>query len=117
MEINLIVDFFFDNCPYLGMTREQLAEDIKKHIEYGTIVVLKDEKGIVGATNFNLDGDTAHIINTAVRQDLRNQDVLVEMLKFGFKKFPHGKFLIFDRQKTGNKNIKIPIELILGKKE
>lgn len=97
MLLDMIAQFLIDNGRYTQDALEELRQAIIQHMIYGTIVVMHDTVGIYGVTRFNIEGDTAYIMDCAVRKDKRFKGVLKEMTKEGLIRFPQIKRFRFER--------------------
>ncbi len=111
--------FLWENCQYLhkNNTIEQLRNAIEKHLEYKTIVIRLDDKGIVGVCRFNVDDEKeAEILDVAVREDYRHKDVLVQLLRQGLEMYPNVKQLRFFSQDKQREFVS-PVSLIQNKEK
>ena len=92
-----IADFYLKYKTYF--CREALEEAIRKHIEYGTITVLKDENGISGIMRFNMHGDCCHVLDLIIRKDLERRQMIKLIAIHSWAKFPHANFYRFERKR------------------
>jgi len=94
--IDRIVSFVLEYSTYTS--REALKEQIIKHLEYHTCVVLTDDKGITAFCRWNTDAiDTAHILDLIIRKDVRGQGLLQEVVHEGLKLFPDIKYIKYEK--------------------
>jgi hypothetical protein len=93
----MIAQFLHDNGLALQTDIETLRSVIQKHLEYNTIVTLYDDKGLYAVTVFNIIDKVCIVINSAVRKDRRNPQVLKDMIKEGLIRYPDTKYLKFER--------------------
>jgi len=91
-----IADFYLKHKTYF--CREALEEAIRKHIEYGTITVLKDENGISGIMRFNIHGDCCHVLDLIIRKDLERRQMIKLIAIHSWAKFPYANFYRFERE-------------------
>ena len=96
MTLDSIADFMIAHKPYF--CRVILENDIKKHLEYGTITILTDDKGISGVMRFNMEGECCHVLDLIVRKDLERNNMIKTIAIKSWAKFPHAKFYRFERK-------------------
>ena len=93
-----LIDFILKNDKVLVKPdRETLTRSILKHIHYGTIIVLKDEKGIYAVARWDIEGEVAHVFQVVLRPDRRNQRLIRVLVMMGISKFPSVKYLKYER--------------------
>jgi len=100
-EIEKITDFALKYLPY-NVPKSVVADYIKQHVGYGTFFVLYDNVDeIVAIARWNIseDGDTADILDFAIRPDWRkyNRLLMRQMLFKGWWGFPKVKRFTFER--------------------
>jgi hypothetical protein len=108
--VDEITDFFWSNCEYLHYknVKSEYKKDIQKHMEYKTLVYLESEDGIIGACRFNINDDTANILDVAVDKRYRNQGMLDRLFNLGHRLYPSVKIIHFHSMNNG-KNFNYPI--------
>jgi len=102
--INLdeIAEFVVNNGDglYSRLDWEVIKEYAQQHIDYKTILIIRDEKGIVAVCRWNMiSNDTAHIIDLVIRKGHPHKGLMRRMTIKGLKMYPNGKYLIFGRFK------------------
>jgi hypothetical protein len=99
--IDRLTEFFWDNCEYRHERnfKSEFKKVIEKHLEYKTLVYLESDCGIVGACRFNINNDTAEILDIAVDKRYRNKDMLQRMLQIGKRLYPMVTKLSFHSEK------------------
>lgn len=112
--IDKIADFVLKN--YRPFNRVALIERIKKHLVYGTYVLIGDENGIAAFCMFNIRANTAHILGIVIRKDLRSKGLIKLVASKLWHKFPYINWFIFDREeKYKDKKVRYtPIVRFLG---
>lgn len=100
-----IARFMLSNCPWKTGSLDETKEIIRKHIEYGTIIVLNDKVGITALVRFNQEGRTAKVLDCVIRKDKRSYGFIKQLLKYGMKKYNLSK-LVWERVKYPNRNKK-----------
>ena len=93
----MIAQFLHDNGLALQYDIETLRSVIQQHLLYNTLVTLYDEKGLYAVTRFNIVDKVCIVIDSAVREDKRNPQVLKDMIKEGLLRYPNTKYLKFER--------------------
>ena len=93
----MIAQFLHDNGLALQYDIETLRSVIQQHLLYNTLVTLYDDKGLYAVTRFNIIDKVCIVIDSAVRKDKRNPQVLKDMIKEGLLRYPHTKYLKFER--------------------
>ena len=98
-----IIDFILKegNGLYQQTERQTLEEIIRKHLEYGTAMVIrdKDTNNIVGVARWNMrDENIAHILDVIVAKDFRDFRLLKYMLALGVSKNPNAKWFYYERE-------------------
>lgn len=87
----------------LGGNTDTLIYQLRKHSEYGTLLVFRDDKGIYAVARWNIDLDIAYIIDAVIRKDKRGIGVIKEMAEWGRKRFPYVNYLRYERGAKGQK--------------
>ena len=82
---------------YRPFAKERIDDILKKHMEYRTIVILEDEKGISGLLRFNVYGECAHIIDLIVREDVERNGLIKLLTIYAWRNFPYLRFFRFER--------------------
>ena len=102
-----VVEFCIKYMPWENKNPTEVKDVIQKHIEYGTILIIKDE-GVSAVVRWNWvdeDNRVAKILDCAVRPDKRSLTYLKSILKFGVDKF-NAKSLVWDRTKYKGRPMK-----------
>ena len=110
--LNKIADFIQKYAPQYT-DRDKLKKYILKHYEFKTAFVGFDNKDeVTFVCRWNVEGDTATMLDFYIREDYRRQDLFPQLLKKGLWIFPQVKFLRYERfVKYPNKGfVVIPIE-------
>lgn len=92
-----VEQFYLTYRPLID--HELLRKAIEKHIEYGTITVLQDRKGISALLRFDIVGECLHVLDLIVRQDLERQGMIKLITLETWHKFPYLRFFRFERAK------------------
>lgn len=95
MTLDSIVDFII---YHMGGDKAQLSKDILRHREFDTITVVEDKKGIAGIARFNVHGETAHVLQTVIREDIKGLGILRLLVARSWHKFPYLRFITFNRK-------------------
>ena len=114
--ITKVAEFFLKESGY--KTGIEVAKDyIAKHLAFGTLLAMYDEKeNVCAVCRWNIDTlDTATILDLYVREDYRRKNIIQNFLIAGLKKFPSVTAIKFERQKKypGREFRIIPIRSIL----
>jgi hypothetical protein len=85
---------YYDDC--------NLEEWVQEHISYKTCNVIYDKDGeIIAVARWNVEGDTAEILDVTIRKDNRSISTLKELIrhcyKYGHIEFPFVKYIKFER--------------------
>jgi len=106
MDIEAIADFVIKYSPknkeksqYTEKDRELIKENIVKHINFKTCVIIMDLDGIVGVCRFNISpsGKVARILDLIIHPKYRGTDLMKRMLIKGLRIFPQGEYIEFER--------------------
>jgi hypothetical protein len=113
----MIAQFMVDcGLPY-EHSLDILRWVILKHIEYGTLTTLYDEKGLYAVARFDLEpNDIAYVIDVAIREDRRSQETLKELIRESVAHYPKLKYLRFERGLKNKPFVTIPIKKFLKEK-
>ena len=80
----------------------EFIQQLRDHVKYGTLFIMKDENGISAVCRYNVvDENTFHAIDVAIRSDLRRIVALKELITQGVIHHPHGHNLthfVFERE-------------------
>ena len=108
---------FWKKYGYYDYPQEILLEAINKHLEFKTIEYVKLKNQIVALARWNVEEDTAHILDCVVRPDFKNKRLIKLMLLRGWKQFPYVKKIRYQRGIFGDERWKeFTIERFLGVK-
>lgn len=116
--IKEIVDFIkFHYKSVFPKQEKDLKKAIEGHINYGTYIVLKDDKGIAAVCRWNVKGTIAHVLDLIVRPDVQRKGLIKYVTALGWKKFPYLKWITFERElKYQGREIKYyPIKRLVGR--
>jgi len=96
-ELDAITDFVIKYSSYTK--RDELKERIRKHLEFNTCIYAVDTKGeIFAVCLWNVEGNTAHVIDFMVREDFRNNGMIKTVLIKGLLKYPYVTHLRWERR-------------------
>jgi len=108
-----------DNGHFKPHTDELLKLVIKKHLEYGTFMVIRNKKEeIVAVARWNFPTDyVVHILDVVVKKDYRKPLILRQMLAVGINKHPQVRTMIYERlgKYPKRKRIVISVDKFLKK--
>ena len=105
MDINKIVSFINLYAPHY-QDKELLKECVKKHIEYKTAIILYDnpkEENIIAVCRWNIEDDTAHILDLIIAPQARKIGLIKFMLQQGLKMYPSVTQLKWQRSTRDDK--------------
>jgi hypothetical protein len=79
---------------------ELINDVINKHLEYGTIMVIRSQTdGIVAVARWNrTEEDTIHILDLVVHKKYRKYMMLKYLIALGKSKMPNLKYIIYKRE-------------------
>lgn len=114
--IDDIIDFFE---KYSGYTEKELESAdifslIVEHLKYGTITILSDEYGVYALSRWNIDGDTAEVLDLIISRN-GGADLVNEMIQIGARPFPDVKYITFNRQRKYGDTTKTKLYKIKGR--
>jgi hypothetical protein len=66
-------------------------------LEYNTILWEEYNGEIIGVCRFNLSSDTCFCLDVVIRPDFRKKRLLKLFLIKGIRRFPHIKYLFYER--------------------
>ena len=90
---------WFKRYGYLDVSYEHILQYVKGHLEYGTIEVIRDRNNqIIAMGRYNINGDTAHILDCLVIKHLRFRKLIKLMVLRGLKKFPNVTHIEYERE-------------------
>lgn len=113
LELQKIIEFY---KKYLGTLEEKVAKFyIEEHLKYATMDYAANEKGeVIGICRWNIDGNTARIIDLAIAPEWRHKGLGKHFLVRGLKLWKNVTHVEFERGLRGDhRRKKIPIEFIL----
>lgn len=96
--LNEITDFAIKEGNYGHIDREKIKEFVKKHIEYKTIIIVKDKQGILAVCRWNMTLDTAQILDLIIRKN-EEKSLIKRILIKGIRMYPSAKYLSFERER------------------
>ncbi len=95
-----IVDFIFKEGgeTYQKEDREFLEEIVRKHLEYKTIMTIRDKEGIIAVARWNENKTTALVLDAIVKKEHRNGKMMKYLIALAENKMPYLKKIQFDRE-------------------
>jgi hypothetical protein len=79
--------------------KEIPEEYITLHLAHKTCIVVYDNKDeVIAFTRWNVDGDTACILDTVIRPDQRKTLILKSLINKGHETFPEVEYISFVRE-------------------
>ena len=100
--IDEIADFVIKNGQglYTRLDWDVIKEFAKKHIDYKTIIIVRDEQGILAVCRWNIINiETAFIMDLIIRKGHTYKQMIKRILLKGIRIFPEAKWLEFKREK------------------
>lgn len=101
MDIDEIIEFVLSNTNghYRRLPAEEFIDTIEKHIEYGTFMQVRDDKGLAAIARWNWTAeDEVKILDCVVRKDMRSPRMVRYLINLGFKNNKKAKYMRYDRQ-------------------
>lgn len=86
------------------------------HNSYNTLVTLKDNDKFIAITRFNIENDTAEVLDAIIDKDFRGKGLMREIAKIGHERFPYVKFIKFEGPFDAIMKT-MPIEKYIGEKD
>lgn len=80
-----------------GAYRLDILRAVLKHIEFETIVYVRDKNGMAGCARFDIIGETACVLDAFVRRDCEHKHILKYLALEGWKRWSMIKFITFER--------------------
>ena len=100
--VDEIVDFMVlsGNGLYGFHQYKELREAIEKHLEYKTIIVVRDDEGISALCRWNIthDGLAAYIIDLIMRKDKKSMKLIKNIIAYGVSIFPETEIIHWLRE-------------------
>ena len=110
-DVEEIIDFIVRQGDglYSNLQRDLLKDIVRKHLQYGTFLVVRDLEGIVACCRWNwISENMVWVLDLVVKKDYRKPHFLRELLALGVSKNPQCKFIQFGRGvKYPNRNKRI----------
>ena len=107
--VDEIITFVRDNGYFNKTSDNTLRKILETHYAYGTIMVLRDEKGIASIARWNWRSVIViEILDCLVRKDLRHKNLVKKMLVIGLTLNPDCQYIIW--QRNGNKRTRKMID-------
>ena len=100
MNIDEIIEFVLKNGEdyYSRLPAEDFINAIKKHEQYGTIMIVRDDKGIVALARWNwVNDDEMKCLDCVIRKDMRSIKMVKYLVDLGFRNNRAAKYLSYDR--------------------
>lgn len=101
-ELNKIVDFAIRFAPYYSkLDRKDLIRAARDHLNYKTLLVLRDKEGIYALARWNVlpNRTVLHIIDLIIRPDRRSLVMLRQVALAIWKMNPQGIGFYYERMK------------------
>jgi len=99
--IKEIIDFVLKECSLYGeIDRPCIENYITQHIFYHSLMVRTDEKGIVGVARWNIVNDVIKVLDTVIRKDKRNTDLLKKMLTSVWYQHPWLEWVAYEKRQS-----------------
>ena len=99
-DIDEIIEIVISNTngEYKRLPAEDFIEAIEKHIEYGTFMQVRDDKGLVAIVRWNWTSDNEiKVLDCVVRKDMRSPRMIKYLVKTGTDRNKNIKFIKYDR--------------------
>jgi len=99
-EIDEIIEFVVENGGehYSKLPAEDFISAIKGHDKYGTIEIVRDDKGIAAIARWNWIADNeVKVLDCIVRKDMRSSRMIKYLVKLGSDNNKNIKFIRYDR--------------------
>jgi len=100
MNLDEIIEFVVEHggANYAKMPYDDFVKAIKKHKEYGTLMSVRDKKGIAALARWNwINEEEVEILDCVVRKDLRGPRMIKYLIHLGFNKNPKAKYMKYQR--------------------
>jgi hypothetical protein len=95
-ELEKISQFVVNN--YIYKDKEKIKDVIKQHILYHTLAVEYDKQGnVLAVCRWNINGDTAYILDLIISKDHRSKVFIKIILKKGLNIWKNIKYISFKR--------------------
>ena len=79
------------------MDKKKLRKILVRHYAYGTLDWVEQGEDILGVVRYNIDGETAYIIDLVIKDGQRGLKMMKFFIARGWSRFPGLKYLEFDR--------------------
>ena len=95
-----IIEFVLANTngQYAKLPAEDFIDALQKHKEYGTLMTLRDNKGLAAIARWNwVSGNEVKVLDCVVRKDVRRVKMLKYLIHIGKKHNKNVKYISYDR--------------------
>ena len=99
--LNEIAEFAIKNGGelYTKLDWNVIKSFAKKHLDYKTIIIVRDKEGILAVCRWNMvTPKTAHILDLIIRKGHKYQSLIKRILTQGKKVFPEAEEIVFERE-------------------
>lgn len=93
-----ITEFVAKYGIYSLADRDKIKDILKKHIEYKTIIIVRDKQGILAVCRWNMTEDIAQILDLIIREN-KEKSLIKRILIKGLRMYPQTRYLSFIREK------------------
>ena len=100
MDVDEILEFIAESGGenYRKMPADEIIDAIEKHIEYRTILTVRDKKGIWGIARWNwVNEEEVDILDVIIRKDRRSIRAIKYLVYLGFKNNPSARYMKYKR--------------------
>jgi len=100
MNVDEILEFIAESGGenYRKMPADEIIDAIEKHIEYRTILTVRDKKGIWGIARWNwVNEEEVDILDVIIRKDRRSIRAIKYLVYLGFKNNPSARYMKYKR--------------------
>lgn len=113
-QINSLIPFVHSHMAEYApvWSKEQVEPYLNQHNVYGTLIAFFDsDNKPISMVRFNIEDDTAYILDAIVAPEHRKKNLLKLMANIGYIRFPFVKHIKFQDHETPDTEYKIlPIE-------
>jgi hypothetical protein len=99
-DIDEIIEFVLSNTngEYKRLPAEDFVEAIEKHIEYGTFMQVRDDKGLAAIARWNWTADDeVKVLDCVVRKDMRSARMIKYLINLAHNANKNIKYFKYDR--------------------
>ena len=85
---------------YAGLDWNAIKNFARQHIDYKTIIIVRDEEGILAVCRWNMPTkEEAYILGLVIRKGHTYRQLIKRILLKGLEMYPDAKYLIWERLK------------------